>query len=99
MDVVILSWIDFAPGDRETYLRAGDAMMRATKGERGCVRHVMAPDPNSPTAVIAHAHYTDQEAFEEHLRGQHFLDFLTAVEGCQVVERWSDRFLATPVEK
>lgn len=95
--IVILSWIDFEPGDRDIYLARGNELMDATRHEVGCIRHVMAPDPHSPTAVIAHAHYSDQAAFDAHLRGEHFARFLSQVEGCRVRERKTDRFDATKI--
>ena len=95
--VVILSWIDFEPGDRDVYLEHGKELIAASHQEPGCVRHVMAPDPQSPTAVIAHAHYRDDTAFKEHVQSDAFVRFLFRTESCRVRERNTDRFEATKV--
>lgn len=96
-DIIILSWVDFEPGDREIYLAHGNELMAASHDEEGCVRHVMAPDPHSATAVIAHAHYRDPEAFNLHIQSEPFARFLSQVEGCRVRERRTDRFEATQI--
>ena len=96
-EIVILSWVDFEPGDRDTYLARSEELMEATRQEEGCLRHVVAPDPHSPTAVIAHAHYRDQAAFDAHLAGEHFVRFLSQTAGCRVRERRTDRFEATRI--
>lgn len=90
--IVILSWTDFEADDREAYLRAAADLVKASGEEPGCVRHVVAPDPTSPTAVVAHAHYRDQRAFEAHLAGAHFERFLAQTKALRVRDKKVDRF-------
>lgn len=91
-DILIMGWIDFAPGDREIWLAHADTLIEATLNEPGCFRHVVVADPHSPTAVITHAHYASQEAFREHVSSQHFLDFAAATDSCQAITHNVDRF-------
>lgn len=95
--IVILSWIDFEPGDRDIYLQHSSELIAASREEPGCIRHVMAPDPQSPTAVIAHAHYRDDAAFKEHVTSDAFVRFLSRTESCRVRKRDTDRFEAIKV--
>ena len=94
-DIIILSWVDFEPGDRELYLAHGDELMAASREEAGCLRHVMAPDPHTDTAVIAHAHYRDIDALNLHVQSEPFTTFLAQTKACRVRERRTDRFEAT----
>ena len=96
-DIIILSWVDFEPGDRAVYLEHSVELIAASNDEEGCLRHVMAPDPHSETAVIAHAHYRDLEAFDLHVRSEPFARFLAQTESCRVRERRTDRFEATRI--
>ncbi|HKS46985.1 MAG TPA: antibiotic biosynthesis monooxygenase [Amycolatopsis sp.] len=90
--IVILSWTDFEDDDRVIYLEHAASLMEASAKEPGCVRHVVAPDPHSSTAVIAHAHYVDARAFEAHVAGEPFESFLAATRKCRVRARNTDRF-------
>ena len=90
--IVILSWTDFEGDDREIYLRHAAGLMDASAQEPGCLRHVVAADPCSPTAVIAHAHYVDAEALELHVKGEPFEQFLAATRDCRVRAKNANRF-------
>lgn len=96
-DIIILSWVDFEPGDREIYLAHSDELMAASHSEEGCLRHVMAPDPHSETAVIAHAHYRDSDALDLHVKSEPFAKFLEQTKECRVRERRTDRFEAKQI--
>lgn len=96
-DVLIMGWIDFEPGDRDLWLDNADELMRATREEVGCVRHVIVADPDSPTAIITQAHYSSVEAFNEHVKSEHFQRFRKQTEHARVRERSVDQFHGTKV--
>ena len=95
--IVILGWIDFEPGDRDLWLDNAPALIRATRLEPGCLRHVIVADPDWDTAVITHAHYASEEAFAQHMASEHFQEFRLQTEAARMRDRNVVRFEATPV--
>lgn len=91
-DVLILGWIDFEGDDRKYWLDNAEELMKATRAEPGCVRHVIVPDPFSKSAIITHAHYKSKKAFQEHSKSEHFRQFSEKIAKARVREKKVDRF-------
>jgi quinol monooxygenase YgiN len=58
-----------------------DAVLRQSRNtlanERDCHRFDVCTDPKDPTLFYLYEVYVDEEAFQAHLRSDHFLDFDT----------------------
>lgn len=93
-DIIILGWIDFEGSDRDIWLRHAEELVAATLDEPGCIRHVVVADPHSPTALITHAHYASQEAFDLHVSTEHFKKFAELTKQCRYLVHNVDRFEA-----
>ncbi|MFF4361472.1 putative quinol monooxygenase [Streptomyces sp. NPDC001604] len=81
-EVIVAGWMDYAPGDRVTMLRALAELGRRTReAESGCLDYAMTPDPGDERRIRVFEHWASRQALDEHFATPHMKDFRAAVAG------------------
>jgi quinol monooxygenase YgiN len=77
--VIVAGWMDFAPADRDSALRAFSAVVAASRKEPGCIDYAFTPDPDLAGRVRVFEHWVSDAALTEHLTLPHVQELRTAI--------------------
>ncbi|KFF98952.1 antibiotic biosynthesis monooxygenase [Streptomyces scabiei] len=81
-EIIVVGWMDYAPDDRDTMLRALVELGRHTRErEPGCLDYAMTADPTDERRIRVYEHWTSRQALDEHFATAHIQDFRAAVTG------------------
>ena len=79
--LVLAVKFELKPEYREEFLEASlDDARGANHDEPGCLRFDVIQDEKDPNRVFFYEAYTDQAAFDAHVKAPHFLRWKTAVQ-------------------
>ncbi|WAU82064.1 putative quinol monooxygenase [Streptomyces sp. Qhu-G9] len=81
-EIIVAGWMDYAPGDRDTVLKAlVELGLHTREEESGCLDYAMTADPSDERRIRVFEHWSSQQALDEHFATPHIKDFRTAVTG------------------
>ena len=65
--VIVGGTFQVDPDQREQFISARAAMMRASRGEPGCLEYTFCADPIDPSRVVLYERWTSQADLDAHL--------------------------------
>ena len=65
--VIVGGTFQVDPDQREQFIAARAAMMRASRGEPGCLEYTFCADPIDPSRVVLYERWTSQADLDAHL--------------------------------
>lgn len=66
--LIVAGEFQIEPGRRDDFLRSREPMMRASRGEPGCIEYVFAADPLVDGRVVLLERWESKEALAAHLQ-------------------------------
>lgn len=73
--------IDALPGKADALSRRLAALVEDTRREPGCLRYDLYRDPSNPDTWIFVENWADHDAWQTHVDGSRFQEFLKEIEG------------------
>ena len=65
--VIVGGTFEVDPDQREQFIAGRAAMMRASRGERGCLEYTFCADPIDPARVVLYERWASQPDLDAHL--------------------------------
>jgi quinol monooxygenase YgiN len=90
--ITIVAFPTAKPGKEEELIERIKAQLKATRQEPGCINIDLHQHCEKSNCFVVYENFTDQAAFDEHLKGPHtkeFMDYLNESGATLNYDHWS----------